>query len=62
MIKLFITAVESRPDGTAVTIFEDYLVTRKDVEELRDFDQLAFEIADKIEAVELINEQASSPF
>lgn len=62
MLKIYITAVESRPDGTAITIFEDYQVTRKDVEELRSFDTLAFQIADKIDAVELINEQASSPF
>lgn len=62
MLKIYITAVESRPDGSAITIFEDYQVTREDIDELRSFDTLAFQIADKIEEVELINEQASSPF
>ena len=26
-IKLYITAIESKEDGTAVTLFEDYLIT-----------------------------------
>ena len=62
MLKIYISVYDSKPDGSAVTIFEDYMVARKDVDELRSFDQLAFQIADKIEQVELINEQASSPF
>ena len=61
MLKLYITAIDSRPDGSAVTIFEDYLVKIQDVDELRLYERLSTQIAEKIEDIELINEQASSP-
>ena len=65
MIKLYITAIESKPDGTAVTLFEDLLVTKTK-------DQLEFDsdspdtiesfVLDKIKEVEAINNQVTSPF
>lgn len=58
MIKLYITCIESNPDGTAVTLFEDYKVGAGDLQTL-DLTQL---VLNKIEEVELSNEGASTTF
>lgn len=63
MIKLYITAIETRPDGSAVTLFEDFHLGFQDLETLRDpIVTLNHKVADKIEEVELANEQATTPF
>lgn len=50
MIKLYITAIESKPDGTAVTLFEDFLLGYQDVDRLRNaVDSLNDTLANKIE-------------
>lgn len=58
MIKLYITAIESKPDGTAVTLFEDYVVTGKQIEQ-SDLHEIIYK---KIEEIETINNQTTSPF
>lgn len=63
MIKLFITAIESRDDGTAVTLFEDYKISYDDKYDVyanpkKELSKLVYE---KIEQVEEINESASEP-
>jgi hypothetical protein len=62
MIKLFITAIDSNEDGTALTLFEDYQIGYENKDILVLDNRLSIRIADKIEEVELINEQATSPF
>lgn len=62
MIKLYITAIESNEDGTAVTLFEDYQLRYDDKHVMLQDEDFTRKIMDKINAVELINEQASSPF
>lgn len=61
MLKLFITAIDSREDGTAVILFEDYQVNYEDDLLLGVDDQLGYRLAKKIQTIEAINEQASSP-
>ena len=61
-IKLYITAIDSRENGTAVTLFEDHLVTYTEKEYVGEDTELGQEIFNKIEAVEKINNQTSSPF
>ena len=62
MIKLFITAIDSREDGTAVTLFEDFEQTGyENADEIEFSDFLQRNIAQKIRTVEAINEQDSSP-
>jgi len=58
MIKLYISAIESKPDGTAVTLFEDFMVTGKQIEQ-GDLHEIVYK---KIEEVEAINNQAAIPF
>jgi len=62
MLKLFITAMESNEDGTALTLFEDYKIGYADKHEMLLDEELTRKIMDKINSVELINEQASSAF
>lgn len=65
MIKLYITAIESKEDGSAVTLFEDLLVvkTRDQLEFDSDsLDSIESFVLDKIKEVEAINEQVTSPF
>lgn len=62
MIKLFITAIDSREDGTAVTLFEDFEQTGyENADDIEFSDFLQRNIAQKIRTVEAINEQDSSP-
>ena len=58
MIKLYISAIESKPDGTAVTLFEDFMVTGKQIEQ-GDLHEIVYK---KIEEVEAVNNQAAIPF
>lgn len=62
MIKLFITAIDSRENGTAVTLFEDYQVLYSSLEDLRLDETFSERVADKLEEVEKINNQTTSPF
>ncbi len=61
MIKLYITAIESNEDGTAVTLFEDYQVLYSSNEDIAMDDDLGDRLAQKIEEVEAVNNQTSSP-
>jgi hypothetical protein len=58
MIKLYITAIETKDNGQAVTLFEDFMVTGKQIEQ-GDLHEIIY---NKIEEVELANEQATKPF
>ena len=65
MIKLYITAIESKEDGTAVTLFEGYELGFKDKDTLiciANTLSLNEKIHSKIEYVEKINNQQSTPF
>ena len=62
MIKLFITAIDSREDGTAVTLFEDYQIGYEDKHAMLQDENMTRKIMDKINNVEFINDQISSPF
>jgi hypothetical protein len=62
-IKIYVSAMEVKEDGSGVLLFEDYLIRYGDKYEIygdttKDLSKLVFE---KIEQVEEINEQASSP-
>lgn len=61
MIKLYITAIESNLDGTAITLFEDYCVGYGSKEEI-EHSSLAIKVARKIDDIEEINNQVTSPF
>lgn len=58
MIKLYITAIETKDNGLAVTLFEDFMVTGKQIEQ-GDLHEIIY---NKIEEVELSNEEATKPF
>lgn len=60
--KLYITAREVKDNGQAVTIFEDALFNFVDAEQLRLNTKLQSQLAEKIEEVEKINNQVTSPF
>lgn len=62
MIKIYITAIESRPDGTAVTLFEDYQLNYEDRFELSLEPTMEKLVFAKIEEFEAINKQVTSPF
>lgn len=61
MIKLYITAIESNIDGTAITLFEDYLLGYDSKEEI-EHSSIGVKIARKIDDVEEVNNQTTSPF
>ena len=60
MIKLYITAHKTISDKSSVSLFEDYQLFFEDVEQLADL--LGKNVATKIEEVEKINGQITSPF
>lgn len=62
MLKIYITVFETKGDGMGVKVLEDYLVTKKDIEDLRSYDTLSFQLADKLEKVEKINDEITTPF
>ncbi len=63
MIKLYITVMDSREDGSAITLLEEYQLGFKDIETLRDDGFLLVEnLVSKLEEVEKINNQVASPF
>lgn len=62
MLKIYITVFETKGDGMGVKVLEDYLVTKKDIEDLRSYDTLSFQLADKLEEVEKINDEITTPF
>lgn len=66
MIKLYITAIETKGNGSAVTLFEDFLVAYGDRESISidaDYEfNLNNKVFKKIEEVEKINNQVASPF
>ena len=62
MLKLYITAIESREDGTAVRIFEDYKLVYGDKHEMLQDEEMTRKIMDKINDVEAINDEITRPF
>jgi hypothetical protein len=62
MLKIYITAIDSRDNGTAVTLFEDYQVNYSSSDDIKLDETLGERLADKIEEVEKINNQVTSPF
>lgn len=63
MIKLYITAIDSRDNGSAVTLFEDYQLNYENKDELFiKSHYLGDNIVKKIDEVELINEQITKPY
>lgn len=62
MIKMYITAIESRDDGTAIKMFEDYEVRFEDKYGIMLAENLNEQLFNKIEEVESINEAQSKPF
>lgn len=62
MIKLFISCIDSREDGTAVTIFEDFQLNYKDKESILEREDINDKIFNKIYEVEKINEEITRPF
>ena len=60
MIKTYITVHKTVSDKSSVSLFEDYQLFFEDVEQLADL--LGKNVATKIEEVEKINEQVTSPF
>lgn len=65
MIKLYITAIETKDNGQAVTLFEDYLLTfgnKEDIDFKHEMFNINNKVAEKIEEVEKINKQETSPF
>lgn len=63
MIKLYITAIQSNKDGTAVTLFEDYLLGYENKDLLLNAEEsINQKLFNKVEEVELQNQGATSPF
>lgn len=62
MLKLYITAIDSREDGTAVTLFEDYQLQYEDKESLGGADEISARVYEKIETIEKINNETTRPF
>jgi len=60
MIKLYITAHETVGDKSSVVLFDDYQLFFEDKEQLADI--LGSTVYKKIEMVEEINNQKTSPF
>lgn len=58
MIKLYITAVETKENGQAVNLFDDFLVTGRQIEQ-GDLHEIIYK---KLEEVELVNDMATMPF
>ena len=57
-IKLYITAIETKDNGQAVTLFEDFLVTGKQIEQA-DLHEIIYK---KLEEVEVVNDMATMRF
>lgn len=57
-IKLYITAIKTKDNGSAVTLFEDFMVTGKQIEQ-GDLHEIIY---NKIEEIELANDQVTTPF
>ncbi len=62
MLKAYITILDSKENGSAITIFEDALFNFVDAEQLRLNTKLTSQLADKIEEVEKINNETTRPF
>ena len=62
MIKLYITAIETKDNGQAVTLFEDYKLGYEDKHTMLQDEEITRKIMDKINEAELINDKVTSPF
>lgn len=64
MIKVYITVLETKENGQAVTLFEDYKLEYDDKNSLGLADSPSIQtlIHHKIEEVEAINNQETKPF
>lgn len=61
MIKLYITAIESNPNGTAVTLFEDFKVEYETQFDLDCDDNLNEKISEQLNKVEQRIAEQSKP-
>lgn len=61
MIKLYITAIESNPNGTAVTLFEDFKVEYETQFDLDCDDNLNEKISEQLKKVEQVKAEQSKP-
>ncbi|HRF69804.1 MAG TPA: hypothetical protein PKV66_00070 [Candidatus Pelethenecus sp.] len=61
MIKLYITAIESNPNGTAVTLFEDFKVEYETQFDLDCDDNLNEKISEQLKKVEQRVVEQSKP-
>lgn len=61
MIKLYITAIESNPNGTAVTLFEDFKVEYETQFDLDCDDNLNEKISEQLKKVEQRVAEQSKP-
>lgn len=61
MIKLYITAIESNPNGTAVTLFEDFKVEYETQFDLDCDDNLNEKISEQLKKVEQRIAEQSKP-
>lgn len=61
MIKLYITAIESNPNGTAVTLFEDFKVEYETQFDLDCDDNLNEKISEQLNKVEQRVAEQSKP-
>ena len=57
-----VTCLEKKENGTAVILFEDYKIGYQDKEALSEDDELNYRLLKKIETVEAINDELTSPF
>lgn len=62
MIKLYITAIDSRDNGTAVTLFEDHQILYSSPEDLVLDENIGERLVEKIAEIEKINNQVTTPF
>lgn len=61
MLKIYITAVDSKPNGSAVTLFEDVLRTYDDKDDILNGPSLNDIIFNKLEEVEASNDAFANP-
>lgn len=61
MLKIYIRAVESKEDGTAVELFDDVVLGYDDKDEMLHKDNVTQHVFDRIERAEKINEEFAKP-
>lgn len=61
MLKIYITAVDSKPNGSAVTLFEDLLRGYDDKDDILNAESLNDIVFNKLEEVEASNDAFANP-